>query len=122
MDNSHLAWSDLSFFSVENYHNDAPSAANLHAPFDGTKNVTTKPTLQWKPTTDKDGDKVTYDLYVGQESDLTTKIATSLRETQFRVVLDNPYSTYFWKVVANDGKGGSTSSPSSRFIQIQRMG
>ncbi|MDO5969910.1 SUMF1/EgtB/PvdO family nonheme iron enzyme [Flavivirga aquimarina] len=98
-------------FTIENYKNDAPVMGTIFSPSDGTKNITTKPVLQWPAATDKDGDAVIYGLYLGNSQTNLVEIAIGLRENKYQVDLKNPYTTYYWRVVAYDENGGTTEGP-----------
>ncbi|WP_129409097.1 hypothetical protein [Marinitoga lauensis] len=88
-------------------------------PADGANNVSITTTLDFDNATDPDGDSVTYDVYLGTDQtlvnnlDSTTKIATDLTNSQTAALSLLRGTTYYWKVVAKDGKGGETQLPGS---------
>jgi len=162
--------------SVSGTGNNPPTAPSLVSPADGETGVGTTATLEWKPSTDPDGDAITYNLTYCTDSTFAScapvvafKGRTGIylagsgllflgfvmtrggRGRKYMLVLmmamllttgvlfascssssdDNPApggtnmtyqvsglnnaTTYYWKVVANDGKGGQASSPTGSF-------
>jgi PKD repeat protein len=78
------------------------------APRDGSTGQSIRPVLSWQ-CSDADGDPLTYDLYLGAEAD--PPLFLSSRITSCAVSSPLQYGTrYFWRVVALDGHGHSTSS------------
>lgn len=89
------------------------------------------PTFTWQPATDIDGDAVVYDLYLEIRSstetlptlnanavppDPTSIRAQGITETSFTIVDALPLNTSFtWKIVARDNKGGSAESEIFQF-------
>ncbi|RKH45444.1 VWD domain-containing protein [Corallococcus sicarius] len=69
-------------------------------------------TFKWEGTYDKDGDTVLYRHCVwGVDSGFTLKECTSKPTQELgRTVTLESGKDYFWKVIAEDGKGGSTES------------
>ncbi len=49
--------------------NNPPSSPNLISPADGQQGLSTNVTLEWQPSTDPDGDVVSYDVYNCMDSD-----------------------------------------------------
>lgn len=101
--------------------NNPPSSPNLTNPANGQTNVPVNGvTLQWNhPSTDPDapdpdGDSVYYDLYFGTNPN-PPLYAGHLYGTSYALPRLNYSTTYYWKVIARDGKGGSTSSGVSSF-------
>jgi len=60
--------------------------------------------LKWAAS-DVDNDVLSFDVYFDIVNPPSTKIADGISETAVNRTLD-PSKTYYWKVVANDGKGG----------------
>ncbi|VAW14670.1 hypothetical protein MNBD_BACTEROID03-629 [hydrothermal vent metagenome] len=91
--------------------NQAPGAFALLQVADNGTDVDLQPTFSWNTSTDPDGDVVKYDVYLGQEADPATKIASGLGTASF--ALNDRLSLieqYYWKVVAKDGKGKEAQS------------
>ena len=80
-------------------------------------NATNQPlsvNLSWD-CSDPDGDTVTYDVYFGTNTNPTTKISSeqsgkTLSRSNLLIG-----TTYYWKVVAKDGKGATTEGPVWQF-------
>jgi len=97
--------------------NSPPSKASFDpltgAPKDGSTGQSTRPVLSWK-CTDADGDPLTFDVYLGQDAD--PPLFESFRVTFCMVTSPLDYgTTYYWRVVAQDGRGGRTSSDTWSF-------
>jgi len=97
--------------------NSPPSKATLDvltgAPADGAAAQSTRPVLSWK-CTDVDGDPLTYDVYLGTEPD--PPIFSNARITTCAVTSPLEFGTkYYWRVVARDIHGSSTSSDTWSF-------
>ena len=93
--------------------NEIPGAFSLLQLANESTDVVPTPTFTWEAATDPDGDTVTYDFYLDNESDPVTLVAEGLPDTTFTVSDTMALSlvrTYYWKVVAKDGEGGETSS------------
>lgn len=78
--------------------------------------TTSKPTLAWGKSIDRDQDDITYNIYLGKENPPTQKLASNLTTTSFDMQTSlerNAY--YYWKVVAKDGRGGETASAITKF-------
>ncbi len=109
-------------FSTGVQPNNSPGAFTLTSPADQTSGVVLQPTLQWEPSTDPDGDQISYEVYIGtanppdmlvikEISGTTVKLdASLLTEDELK---DN--STYYWQIVASDGQGGKTTSDTWSF-------
>ena len=95
--------------------NRAPNAFDLTYPANSAMLSAYPISLGWNATTDPDGDAVTYEVYCGLTNPPTTKIATtSLASYAITTGLTTHYATYYWLVKAIDGKGGITTSTSTR--------
>ncbi len=87
---------------VSNHLPFAPTlvAPELNAEIDGTST-----TLSWSAS-DIDGDTLTYDVYLDTNEDPTTLVSENLSETTFNATNLTAASTYYFKVVVKDDKGG----------------
>jgi hypothetical protein len=83
--------------------NNAPNAPANPNPANGGAVSTTNPTLFWSCTDPDDGDALTYDLYLGTDSDPTTLVGDDLTAAGFTTDTLQFGTTYYWKVVAGDG-------------------
>lgn len=98
-------------FTTDGTPNEPPAAVVLDAPVADATNIGLLPELTWQSSVDSDGDMVSYDLYLGTNADPTTVVAPDLSATSFTVVSELTKNTsYYWKVLAKDGKGGETFS------------
>jgi hypothetical protein len=93
--------------------NVAPTVPSTPFPVNNATGIATNVTLTWV-STDADGDAITYDIYFGTASN------PSLEASDRTVALYSPTSlsantTYFWKVVAKDGKGGTATGDIWKF-------
>lgn len=100
--------------------NNKPVPVELAYPKNNQTDVSEKTTFTWKPTVDKDGDKLSYRFCLwGSGQKLTFNQCFLLPEQQDigNFVPSNLKvgEAYFWKVIAEDGKGGTTDSPTWRF-------
>ncbi len=100
--------------------NHAPAAPTLNttagAPADDATGVTLNPALHWS-CTDSDGDTLSYAIYFGQEVTPGVVSASQTGTSYSPATLD--YSTtYYWKIVARDNGGLSTSSPTWSFTTV----
>ncbi len=90
--------------------NHPPGSFNQTYPVDGAENVTHDDAiLTWQASVDPDGDAVTYDVYLGTSTNPTTIVSSSQIGTSYTPTL-NPSTTYYWKIVAKDGNGGTYES------------
>jgi hypothetical protein len=87
---------------VSNHLPFAPSLVSpeLNAEIDGTST-----TLSWSAS-DIDGDTLTYDVYLDTNEDPTTLVSENLSGTTFNATNLTATSTYYFKVVVKDDKGG----------------
>lgn len=95
-------------FSFTTLSNAPPSDFNLVTVIDGATSVILLPTFTWQMA--EDDDPVSYDLYLGTENDplLWAENITETTYTLTELLFLN--QTYYWKVVAKDNAGNSTSS------------
>ncbi|MDK2886881.1 MAG: hypothetical protein PWP54_1459, partial [Thermosipho sp. (in: thermotogales)] len=82
-------------------------------PEDGASGVLINPTLKWSAT-DRDGDKLTYDLYLGKGEELEL-VAKDLEENSYMVEGLENGETYSWKIVVKDERGGEVEGPVWKF-------
>jgi hypothetical protein len=82
-------------------------------PSNGATDVSTNPTLSWT-CSDPDEDPLVYDIYFGTNPD-PPLIVSNHTGTSYQSGTPQYDATYYWKVVAKDGKGGVTESPVWKF-------
>jgi len=105
--------------------NRAPAPPVLAMPADFTTGLSGPVTFAWKPSTDQDGDSITYREYVwpvnetpdANKAVVVARAASNSEANTFsaRVGDLKPGKAYFWKVIAEDGKGGTAESEIRRF-------
>ncbi|GEM_PF-6280989 len=83
--------------------NNPPSAPLLLSPENGSLNINEPVVLKWEKSTDQDGDPITYHIYLAEGSRNFSEVATST-STTYTLSNLNGKVTYFWKIVADDGK------------------
>lgn len=115
---SNGATTEKSFsFTTTATPNNSPDAPTLVLPANNASNINLSSLeLQWQASTDPDGDSITYDVYFDTNTNPTTNIASDLTTASHTIASDLEYeTTYYWKVVAKDGKGGEAESTISSF-------
>ena len=102
--------------------NNPPGTFGLISPEADNQHEGLLPTFSWEAAIDPDGDAVTYDLYIGTETNPQTVLATAISDTTF-VPNENLelFANYHWKVVAKDGKGGEINSAVQKFVIEPRL-
>lgn len=96
--------------------NSAPADVQLSAPADAATGIAGALALSWQPAADPDGDAVTYTLYLDEDPDPATALATDIAGTSHSLAAALPIeSTYYWRVTAADGQGGESTSPVRSF-------
>ena len=121
-------WTFTTGASVEIVNN-PPGKPLVMEPLDGAEEVNPQSVLlRWTHVTDSDGDTVTYDVYLDRDGTTPTTIyETGLTANKIQIGEYNENSetwvgglernnSYVWKVVANDGRGGMTTSNTFTFL------
>lgn len=85
--------------------NHLPFAPNLVAPALNSEIAGTNTTLSWTAT-DVDGDDLTFDVYLDTNPNPTTLVSENQTGTTFNAVNLSTSSTYYFKVMVKDNKGG----------------
>lgn len=107
-----------------NLFNDPPEQFNLISPSPGVEVTSTQPKLVWNNATDKEGDSVTYSVYVYSDAGLNTVVASAtgllpgdngMTPWVVTPALSNN-TTYYWRVIARDANGADTSTPARPFL------
>lgn len=63
--------------------------------------------LSWTASDADENDSLEYDVYFGTDNPPTEKVATDITDNSLTVQATTQ-GTYHWKVIANDGNGGTT--------------
>jgi hypothetical protein len=96
-----------------------PNVPNYLYPQDGATNVSTKPILIWEAS-DPDGDELKYDIYFGKNPNFKIPIISNYEKTQFETDNLDFKTTYYWKIVAKDNKGGAREGNIWKFTTIKQ--
>jgi hypothetical protein len=97
--------------------NYTPLAFSLLSPLDGDI-VEDYPLCDWEDSVDPDGNDITYNIWYSTEFDFEPYGAVyGLTESQYQFTGDklDPNTTYYWKVKAYDGYGGTWSNETWSF-------
>lgn len=100
--------------------NTAPTASNLASPANEATNVTRDLILTWEQSTDVEEDEITYDVYLGESENLSENelVASDMSELSYIPTGIEFSKNYYWKVIAKDTKGASSSSSVFSFTTI----
>jgi formylglycine-generating enzyme required for sulfatase activity len=90
--------------------NHAPASSSNPWPVNSAIGISISPTLRWS-CTDPDNDGLLYDIYLGINSNPSTMVVNGLSATIYSNNSLANNSTYYWKVVAKDSKGATSTSP-----------
>ena len=96
-------------FTTVDAPNNPPNAPSNPNPANGATNVEVYADLSWT-CTDPDGDPLTYDVYFGTSSN-PPLVSSNQTSTSYDPGTMSYLTTYYWKIVANDDQGASTSGP-----------
>ncbi len=89
--------------------NHAPGIPSNLNPPDGATGVPLNTTLSWSAY-DPDGDVLTYDIYFGTTGE-PPLVQSGYTLNSYNPGELSPNTTYYWKIVAKDGKGATTEGP-----------
>ncbi len=97
--------------------NDAPSSFTLIAPASGSVINVLRPVFRWNASRDIDGDALQYTLEISAQSNFSTLAQSyALADTVQTLTSDlDSAGTYYWRVTAADGHGGSVQTPALSF-------
>ncbi len=93
----------------EKPENRDPLSPVLSIPDNKAENVELEISLSWQASTDPDGNKVTYNVYLDTNSTPGQVASSGQTATSYHPTL-NTSTTYYWKVEVNDGNGGKAES------------
>ncbi len=91
----------------------APNKPSNPYPRNDSRNVSLNISLSWE-CSDPDGDPLKYDIYFGTDPN-PPLVKEDLAELRYNPGSLSYETTYYWKVVAKDGKGGVTEGPVWKF-------
>lgn len=95
--------------------NTPPGLVDLVSPLYEADEVGLGEILVWNSVIDRDLDKIVYDVYFGTDPLASVVVSEGQEETTFSPSM-KAGTSYFWKVIARDGRGGKSTSPVWRFI------
>ncbi len=106
--NKSSAYSSVNSFYTEGegVSNYLPFSPEIVAPTLNATVTETSAMLEWNAS-DVDNDPLTFDVYFGTASEPTTIVSTNQTAKTFNVDVTDG-TTYYWKVVVKDDKGGET--------------
>jgi len=116
--------------TVEDYHgltdtdtttavitgNTPPNLPTNPMPSDGSLDVLLNNDISWN-CSDPNGDPLTFDVYFGTSSNPPLNIS-GYTSTIYDPGVMNPYTKYYWKIVAKDNDGASAEGPIWNFTTI----
>lgn len=107
--NAESGYSTASQFLTEGegVTNHLPFSPGLVAPENNTEIDGSSTTLSWTAS-DADNDDLTYDVYLGTNSNPTNKVSDNQTETTYTASNLTAATTYYFKIVVKDDKGGVT--------------
>ncbi|MEM1134488.1 MAG: FISUMP domain-containing protein [Bacteroidota bacterium] len=117
-DKGGISESEIRNFTTKSTSNLPPHQPQLLLPSKNATDVTFQQVLEWQVSSDPDQDLVRYNLYTGLHPDSLTLTASKLTDTSYSLYL-SANTTYYWQVVANDGKGGVIASSIQNFTTTQ---
>lgn len=95
--------------------NNPPTQPALTYPADNATEVSTMPLFSWEPSTDAEGDGITYYVYISENGKDWKNFAAgnvTSASVPARLGVLSPNTKYYYKIVANDGHyKGITESP-----------
>jgi hypothetical protein len=91
--------------------NNPPAIPSEPSPANNATGTSNNITLMWTCSDPDVGDTVKYDIYLDPVSPPMTKVVSDYTPTTYGYGVVNHNLTLYWKVVAHDLKGASTSGP-----------
>jgi len=91
--------------------NNPPNTPSNLSPANGAANQSADVDLAWTGGDPDAGDTVKYDVYFGTSSSPTTLVSNDQSATTYDPGTLNYSTTYYWKIVAADNHGASTTGP-----------
>ncbi|TAL80455.1 MAG: hypothetical protein EPN88_01195, partial [Bacteroidetes bacterium] len=95
--------------------NKPPTPAGFENPKTGSKGLQNNVKLTWG-CADPDGDPLTFDVYCDNSNPPITKVASVITTKYHQLTGLTLNKTYYWKIIAKDNNGASSTSPIWNFI------
>jgi len=111
-------WSAARMVTISTPVNNPPNPLNSPYPADHAIAVSTNTNLSWSGGDPDAGDTVAYGVYFGTSSS-PTEISESQTETSYSPRTLDYNTKYYWKIVATDSHGASTTGPLWDFTTTQ---
>lgn len=89
--------------------NRPPPAPILSWPTKDNNTVPLQTKLVWEASIDVDKDEVIYDVYIGTDSTEMNKVSEGQKEIEYELEKLVNRATYYWQIIANDGKAQTRS-------------
>ncbi|MCI2081880.1 MAG: M64 family metallo-endopeptidase [Bacteroidales bacterium] len=104
-------------FSVEPQLNHAPSKPEMIYPAEGDGGVSRSTRFEWQPSSDSDGDDVSYFVQISADGEVWDTVAVTKQDHDYPCALLDADTGYYWTVAANDSNyQGITCSDTLHFI------
>ena len=100
--------------------NNPPNSPTNPNPVNGSVNQPVNSTLSWS-CSDPDGDPLSYDVYFGSNSN-PSLVSSNQTASSYDPGQLNTNTTYYWKIVAKDNQGNTTSGSVWNFTTLQQGG
>ena len=115
---NHGAWaaSPIWDFTTEN---DPPYMPSNPDPYDGETGVDVDHDLSWTGGDPNPGDTVTYDVYFGTTSP-PPEVSSGQSSTTYDPGTMDYHTTYYWKIIAEDNHGATSTGPEWDFTTENR--
>lgn len=115
-DHSNSTTGDVWQFTTTGSGNQPPNPPSNPNPTDNATSVSTNTNLSWE-CSDPDGDPLTYDVYFGTSSN-PSLVNSGQSETTYDPGNLIECTLYYWKIVAHDDQGNSTTGEIWQFTTI----
>jgi len=108
-DGNEEAESETWSFTIDVDKPNTPPVINLTSPPDRTTVPSTSPVISWHGEDDDDGQTLAYDVYLDTDPNATAVLVEGITAESIEAPDLTNGETYYWKVVASDGKNETTS-------------
>lgn len=109
------SWS-VNFSISKNYSIAQPTSPN---PATGATGISASPTLSWIQS-NPDNIPISFDVFIGTTNNPTTKFVSNLTASSTILSARDAGTTYYWKIIAKDNFGNSTTGPIWSFTSASK--